>query len=309
MITAAEKTNTPPLRICDYKIARYRHILGLQHQLHEKRLKNQIPDTILILEHHPVITLGARKSDNKLLTDPTEIEEKGIDLVSIRRGGGVTAHNPGQLVFYPIINIKERDLGITEYVRKLEQIGIELLQHFGLNPERRKKFPGLWLDRKKIASVGVRVSKSVTYHGMAINIKNDLDIFKNIIPCGIDGVEITSLRKETQKNCSMTRVKKILAKLLIKHFSSSNKTRKLPPWLKRPLPAGEKYKKLKKSSLRSTWKLSAPTRTARTRANASKEAQLPHLYSATSAPVTVNSAPSHQENLNHPIPPNRTGSQ
>ena len=159
MPTAAEKTNIPALRICDYKIARYHHILGLQHQLHEKRLKNQIPDTVLILEHHSVITLGARKSDNKLLADPAELEEKGIDLVSIRRGGGVTAHNPGQLVFYPIINIKEQGLSITEYVRKLEQIGIELLKHFGLNPERRKKLPGLWLDNKKIASVGVRVSK------------------------------------------------------------------------------------------------------------------------------------------------------
>ena len=246
MPTAAEKTNIPTLRICDYKIARYHHILSLQHQLHEKRLKNQIPDTVLILEHYPVITLGARKSDNKLLADPAELGEKGIDLVSIRRGGGVTAHNPGQLVFYPIINIKERDLGITEYVRKLEQIGIELLQHFGLNPERRKKLPGLWLDSKKIASIGVRVSKSITCHGMAINIKNNLEIFKNIIPCGIDGVEITSLRKETQKTYSMTRVKKTLAELLIKHFSTSAQTRKLPPWLKRPLPAGEKYKKTEK---------------------------------------------------------------
>jgi lipoic acid synthetase len=262
-----EGTINQSLQIIDYGIADYREILQTQHELRDKRREGKIPNTVLIVEHPPVITLGARQSANKLLASKEDLEKQHIDVVDIRRGGGTTAHNPGQLVFYPILHLpaaptcvgrrrgkQELGLGITEYIRELEAIGIELLQQLGVRADRRQGFPGLWVlhekskieNRKskiyKIASIGVRVSKSITYHGMAINIQNDLSIFDLLIPCGLDGVEITSVLKETGKQRSMGELKKRLGQLLVKHFSSQNKPRKLPSWLRRPLPAGETYK-------------------------------------------------------------------
>lgn len=207
------------LRIIDCGLADYRKILQLQHELRQKRLIHEIQNTVLIVEHPPVITLGARQSANKLLTNRDDLAQKHINVVDVRRGGGSTAHNPGQLVFYPVLNIQKLGLGISEYVRELESIGIELLEQLGVLIERRKGLPGLWLGEKKIASIGVRVSKFITYHGMAININNDLSIFDFLIPCGLDGVEMTSLLKLTGKNCSMDLAKEKLSRLLIKHFS------------------------------------------------------------------------------------------
>ncbi len=208
-----------PLHIIDCGLANYREVLQLQHQLREKRHRGEIPDTVLIVEHSPVITLGARQSANKLLADREDLAQRHIDVVDIRRGGGTTAHNPGQLVFYPILNLQDLYLGISEYIRELESIGTELLEQLDVHTERRKGFPGLWVGTKKIASIGVRVSKFITYHGMAINIQNDLSIFDFITPCGLDDVKLTSLLKETGKRCSISQVKEGLSQLLIRHFS------------------------------------------------------------------------------------------
>ncbi len=207
------------LRIIDCGLADYRQILKLQHQLREKRRLGEIQNTVLIVEHHPVITLGARQSANKLLTNRDDLAQNHIDVVDIRRGGGTTAHNPGQLVFYPILNLQDLDLGISEYIRELESIGAELLEQFGVHTKSKKGFPGLWIGAKKIASIGVRVSKFITYHGMAININNDLKIFDFLIPCGLNGVEMTSVIKQTANHCSMKLAKERLFQLLTKHFS------------------------------------------------------------------------------------------
>ena len=246
MVTVTKKTKKSSLQIIDCGLADYREVLQQQYKLRDKRRNSKIPDTILITEHPSIITLGARQSINKILTKRIELEQKGIDVIEIRRGGGATAHNPGQLVFYPILCLQELGLGISEYIRKLEEIGIELLEQVGVKAQRQKGFPGVWVNGRKIASVGVRVSKSVTYHGMGININNDLSIFENIIPCGLDEVEITSVLKERGKRHSMAEVKEKLSKLLIKHFSINNKRRKLPKWLKRPLSTSPKYNSTEK---------------------------------------------------------------
>jgi lipoate-protein ligase B len=209
-----------PLKIYDCGLSEYIKILQLQHNLIDKRHQNKIPNTVLIVEHPAVITLGARQSANKLMISRDELAQKNINIVEIRRGGGTTAHNPGQLVFYPIINLKQLGLGISEYIRELENIGAKLIELIGVNSSRRKGFPGLWVDQRKIASIGVRVSKFITYHGMAINIQNDLRIFNFIKPCGLEDVEMTSVLKESGKKHSMKQVKKKLAELLIEHFSS-----------------------------------------------------------------------------------------
>jgi len=254
-------TNDERRALCirDCGLADYRQVLQLQHELREQRLNGKIPNTVLIVEHHPVITLGARQNANKLLVSQDDLVKRHIDVVETRRGGGATAHNPGQLVFYPILHLQEFGLGISEYIRELEAIGIELLQQLGVQSQRRKGFPGLWAGEKKIASIGVRVSKSVTCHGMAINIQNDLSIFDFIIPCGLNDIEMTSVLKETGKYNSMSQLKERLSQLIIWHFSSKNEPRvtpvpslvegsderrKLPPWLRRPLPASQTYKEV-----------------------------------------------------------------
>ena len=212
-------TKNRSLHICDYGLADYRDVLQLQHQLREKRHNGKIPNTVLIVEHPSVITLGARQSANKLRAGREDLAQRHIDVVNIRRGGGTTAHNPDQLVFYPILHLQDLGIGISEYIRELEAIGAELLEQLGVHSARRKGFPGLWVGTKKIASIGVRVSKFITYHGMAINIQNDLSIFDFIAPCGLDNVEMTSVLKETGKRQSMNQIKERLSQLLIRHFS------------------------------------------------------------------------------------------
>ena len=256
MKLTAKKTKSQSLQICDCGLAEYQQVLEEQYQLRDKRRRGEIPNTVLLVEHPAVITLGARKTANKLLADRNVLAQNNIDVAEVRRGGGITAHNPGQLVFYPILNLRDLRLGVSEYIRELEETGKELLEQLGVRTQRKKGFPGLWVsEKKKIASIGVRVSKFIAYHGMAINIRNDLGIFDFIAPCGLDEVEITSVQKETGRQYSMNQVKKQLTQLLIRHFSTSNEQlhrtpdggatshepRKLPPWLRRPLPAGKTY--------------------------------------------------------------------
>jgi len=129
-LIVAEKNKNCPLRICDCGLADYRQVLKLQYQLHEERCQGKIANTVLIVEHHPVITLGARQNANKLLAGRSTLAQKQIDIVNIRRGGGTTAHNLGQLVFYPILHLQDSGFGISEYIRELEAIGAELLKQY-----------------------------------------------------------------------------------------------------------------------------------------------------------------------------------
>ena len=211
------------MKITDCGLADYRQILQTQQVLREKRQQNEIPNTVLIVEHPAVITLGARQSANRLLIGREDLSQKNIDVVEVRRGGGTTAHNPGQLVFYPILNLQKTALGINQYIRELEAIGTELLEQLEVHSTRQKGAPGLWIGRRKIASIGVRVSKHITYHGMAINIQNDLSIFDFIVPCGLDNVEMTSVLKETGKRHPMNQIKQNLTELLIEHLSPNEK--------------------------------------------------------------------------------------
>jgi lipoate-protein ligase B len=217
-----EEINKRALQIRDCGLADCRQTLQLQHVLRKKRQQGEIPNTVLIVEHPAVITLGARQSRNRLLVRREDLAKKRIDVVDIRRGGGTTAHNAGQLVFYPILHLQQLGLGISEYIRELEAIGAELLEQLGILSTRRKGSPGLWVGTRKIASIGVRVSRFVTYHGMAINIRNDLSIFDSIIPCGLDNVEMTSVLRETGRRHSMSRIKENLAGLLAEHFSAGH---------------------------------------------------------------------------------------
>lgn len=215
-MTEIKKTE---INIIDCKIMRYQEALDMQKETLEKRVATEVPNTVFLLEHEPVITLGARESENKLLCSEKAIKDSNIDLVPIRRGGGSTAHNKGQVVIYPIVDLRSMKLGINEYIRELEAIGIELLKELGVKADRKKGLPGLWVGQDKIASIGVRVSRGVTYHGMAINISNDLSIFNYIVPCGLSGVIMTSVEKITAKSFTIEETKQKFAAIILRRWA------------------------------------------------------------------------------------------
>ena len=211
-----------PLDIRDCGLMDYREALELQHSLRWRRAEGHIANTVLIVEHPPVITLGARQSANKLLASPQQLANMNIDVVDIRRGGGSTAHNPGQLVFYPICDLRQLGLGISRYIRQLEAIGADLLRELGIETVARDGLPGLWIEHRKIASIGVRVSRGITHHGMAINLNNDLSIFDLIVPCGLMQVQMTSFHAETGRRAQMETARSILSRLVSDRFAGGS---------------------------------------------------------------------------------------
>jgi len=188
----------------------YQEALELQESLHEAVLAGSMPSVVLLVEHPPVITLGLRKEHNMLLLSQKRLFDLGIEIVQVRRGGGGTAHNPGQLVVYPIIKLQDFGFHVAPFVHYLEQIALEVLQHIGVPSGRRNRYPGLWVDSRKIASVGIQIARGVSMHGIAINLYNDLGIFDHIVPCGIDGVEMTNAAREGAHDVPMRQLKEIV---------------------------------------------------------------------------------------------------
>lgn len=190
----------------------YRPILNKMLDLHQLRVEGEILDRFLILEHRPVYTIGRRGSKENLLID------SGIEIVQIDRGGDITYHGPGQIVIYPIIGIKELGIGIKEFIYRLEEVIIKLLNNLGLSPSRNPLNRGVWIDNRKIASVGVRIKSGVSVHGIAVNINTDLTPFNYINPCGLSGVEITSVVKELDRPVESFEYYNDLEKLLEEFF-------------------------------------------------------------------------------------------
>ena len=151
------------------------------------------PDFLILLEHPPVLTLGRWGSLGNVLVDRRRLRELQIDLVRCERGGQVTYHGPGQLVGYPVLNLKALGLGIRDYVFLLEEVLISALADYDLQAGRKAGYPGVWVDGEKIASLGLAVQEGIAFHGFALNYGLDLDPFHWIVPCGLSGVRMTSL--------------------------------------------------------------------------------------------------------------------
>lgn len=177
----------------------YSHGLEMQSILHDRVLSpgSDQRGFLLLVEHREVITVGRFGNYGNILYPEEFLEEMGISVYKTSRGGDVTFHGPGQLVGYPIINLRSFGLGIRSYIHYLEQSLIEVLRNFDISGGRRDKYPGVWIGGEKIASIGVRVSKGVSLHGFALNVKNDLDKFSLIVPCGISDAGVTSIAKLT----------------------------------------------------------------------------------------------------------------
>jgi lipoyl(octanoyl) transferase len=191
----------------------YDEALEMQRTLVEERKAGHIPDTLLLLEHPHVLTLGVRQGGGRanILAAPERLHELGVTVFEAGRGGDVTYHGPGQLVGYPIIDLKPDRQDVHRYVRDLEAVMIHTCADFGVIARRLEGLSGAWVDHpvrglEKIAAIGVRISRWVTSHGVAFNVNTDLDFFRLIVPCGIADRGVTSLQVLTGGPVSMARV-------------------------------------------------------------------------------------------------------
>jgi lipoyl(octanoyl) transferase len=190
----------PELWVCHLGVVEYREALELQERLRAARQDEELPDVLLTLEHPPVYTRGRRSRADELPMAAAH----GIDVVETDRGGLVTYHGPGQLVGYPIVRVDD----VVAYVRTLENALVRALVDEGVagarsRPREGHRYTGVWVEDRKIASIGVHLSRGVSTHGFAVNVENDLEPFSWIVPCGLDGVSMTSLLRETGRTPSV----------------------------------------------------------------------------------------------------------
>ena len=177
----------------------YGEALELQREVARQRISGELPeDLLLLVEHPPVVTLGRSSKEKNLMSSPTFLASRGVELFEVERGGDVTFHGPGQLVGYPIIDLKRHRLDLHWYLRSVEEALIRTLSRYGIPGERSTGYTGVWTAGRKIASIGVHARDWVTWHGFALNVVTDLSYFDLIVPCGIQGVEMTSIAKEMQ---------------------------------------------------------------------------------------------------------------
>ncbi|MGY4706361.1 lipoyl(octanoyl) transferase LipB [Candidatus Bipolaricaulota sp. J31] len=175
----------------------YSEALKLQRDLHLRRCSEEIGDLVLSLEHDPVITLGRSADPRHVLADPLALEAAGVEVVPVERGGDVTYHGPGQLVIYPILDLRGWGRRLRWYVWALEEVMLRVAEAFGVRAERIPGRPGIWVGKEKLGAVGVYVRRWVTMHGLALNVDPDPDGFRWIVPCGIHGAGATSLARLT----------------------------------------------------------------------------------------------------------------
>ncbi len=182
----------------------YADALALQRELVEDRRAERIPDTLLLLEHPHVITLGVKLAEARahVLASAEELVSRGIDLIETGRGGDVTYHGPGQLVAYPILDLRPDRCDVHRYVRDLEEVMIRVAGEFGLAAQRIPGLSGAWIGDAKVGAVGVRISRWITSHGVAINVTTDLRFFDLIVPCGIADRAVTSLSGALRRDVS-----------------------------------------------------------------------------------------------------------
>jgi lipoyl(octanoyl) transferase len=187
----------------------------LQKQLQAKRIAGEVPDTVLLLEHPPVLTMGRSAKEQHIIAQPHVLEAQGISVHEVGRGGDVTYHGPGQLVAYPIIDLKPDRRDVRKYMWSLEEAMIRTCKEFGLSATRIGGLNGAWIGDRKVGAVGVRISRWVTMHGLALNANSDLSHYELIVPCGIQDKAVTSISVELGRTIGVPDV----ADPLARHFA------------------------------------------------------------------------------------------
>ena len=190
----------------------YENGMKLQQKLVELRQRDEIEDQLLLLEHPPVITLGRGGDTSNLLAPPQVLAEQRVRFFETTRGGDITYHGPGQIVGYPILHLGENNRDVRKYVTKLEEVLIRTVAEYGITAERLEGKRGIWVGTNKIAAIGVRIARWVTSHGWALNVSTNLDHFRLITPCGIQGMGVTSIERETGRSVPLDEVREVLAR-------------------------------------------------------------------------------------------------
>ena len=189
MINAEKASLNKKIEILDLGMQPYKESWSLQKELLNKRSKNKINDTLIFVEHEPVYTLGKNADENHILQNYPE----DVQTFHIERGGDVTYHGPGQLVGYPILDLRDYKKSISWYMRSLEEVIIQTLREYNIESSRKEGMTGVWVDDEKICAMGVRLSRWVTMHGFALNLKPQMEYYDGMIPCGIQEFGITSM--------------------------------------------------------------------------------------------------------------------
>ncbi len=185
----------------------YKETWDIQKSLHKQRINREISDTLILVEHNPVVTIGKSGKDVNIKVPIDFLKAKGFELYHIERGGDVTFHGPGQLVGYPIFDIKKGLAGIKPFIGKIEDVIITTLSDFNIAAFKREKMIGVWTEHGKICSIGVAVKSWVSFHGFALNVNTDLRYFELINPCGFRDIKMTSMNKILGRDVPMSAVK------------------------------------------------------------------------------------------------------
>jgi lipoyl(octanoyl) transferase len=203
-----------PMRACDLRqlhLVTYENGLALQQRLVEMRQRGEVEDQLLLLEHPPVITLGRGGDAGNLLATPETLRRQRVRFFETTRGGDITYHGPGQIVGYPILHLGEGSRDVRKYVTKLEEVLIRTVAEYGIEATRVEGKRGIWVGNDKIAAIGVRIARWVTSHGWALNVDPNLEHFRLITPCGIEGSGVTSIARLTGRDVSLSEVRGVLA--------------------------------------------------------------------------------------------------
>jgi len=217
------------LWICDRGLVEYRKCAALQADVRERVAAGDLPDLLLSVEHPPVYTLGRRSTPEDLPLGDAWYRARGIDLATTDRGGKLTYHGPGQLVGYPIMRVD----GVLTYVRRMEAAIVDALGELGIEAGTRDGLTGVWVQDRKIASIGVRLKHGVTTHGFAINVENDLEPFDWVVPCGTPGVGMTSVSRETAGHVGLRDFRAVICAAFCRAHDRSG-LEVAPEWLGRP---------------------------------------------------------------------------
>lgn len=208
---------TLALHVMDLGRQPYRPVLALQEQLVDQRVRGAIPDTLILVEHDPVYTMGRRAAEHHIVASPEQLQRLGIEVVHTARGGDVTYHGPGQLVGYPILHLGERGGGVVRYVGQLEQAIIATVAAFGITAGTDAVNRGVWVGRKKLAAIGVRVTRQVSQHGFALNVAPDLTHYAGIVACGLHDRGVTAMC-ELRGDIAMAAVKEAFVAAFLREF-------------------------------------------------------------------------------------------
>lgn len=195
------------MRILDYDVLNYEEAITLQEEIRENLSIREEDNTVLLLEHPPTITTGLQINKENIFASDEELRQKGVRLATTNRGGDVTYHGPGQLIIYPILNLKDMNLTIVSYIEMLEQTINTTLKQFNIIGHTKPKFKGVWVSEKKISSIGINIKRRITTHGAALNVNTDLSYFSLINACGLN-TRMTSMKDLLGHSVDLAHVKR-----------------------------------------------------------------------------------------------------